>query len=105
MKIDYSKIQETYDRMNEIINDIVENMMIIKKCVDNLSRNDEWNGKGYRSYCKKLTETYAQAGVFIKLLQQISKKLLKVIENYQQVDQILSRTATVSKLGGNSNGI
>ncbi len=86
MKVDYNKMQECYNNINKISQDLIENMENIKKTINSLGNNELWNGNGYNAYNSKVNTISSNFASSCNELKKLSTVILTSIEKYKLVD-------------------
>ncbi len=92
MKVDYSKMQECYNNINKISQDLIENMNNIKKTINSLGNSDLWKGNSYNSYNSKINTMSSNFISSCNELKKLSSVILTSIEKYKLVDAKVSQS-------------
>lgn len=92
MKVDYNKMQECYNNINKISQDLIENMNNIKKTINSLGNSDLWKGNSYNSYNSKINIMSSNFISSCNELKKLSSVILTSIEKYKLVDAKVSQS-------------
>lgn len=85
-QMDYNTILELYDYLNYFSNELLTCINNIKNIVNDLDKNEHWDGNGYKEYNEKMSNLSANFSAYISDVYDLNKVLKTSAENFQSVD-------------------
>lgn len=87
MKVSYSKMEECYNKINKVLNDIEENTNCISKVTKSLKSNEFWQGKSYDNFNSKINKITSNLENYISQVKQLNGVITTSVQKYKAVDQ------------------
>ena len=93
MKADYSAMLDMYDKLNGIVDNMVDSVKKAKDIVNKLNDKDYWDGKGYDAYYSKFKKLTTNYSANLNELYKVNSTIKKAVSKYQETDANLTTGA------------
>ena len=84
-------MEDAYNQMNSIVDDIVDSVDRSKDIVNDLYKSQCWDGNGYNYYKDRFNNLCENFGAFCNDLYKLNNGIKEAISNLKETDKQMSR--------------